>query len=182
MTTTQKKRKKRQKRILSKVWKSVAAVFIVISAGFLLAFTTNAEFRGKVINWYLTTFRQNSVVQPETDDAVTMEHLREYRPSYMPERYRLVETLEAERWIVYGYQDDEAKMLDITLQIPGVISSIDTQGLEMKTLLFHDEIAYLVTGGEGYGTFVFSVDGIPVLIDGYASPEEMLQIAEGIGN
>ena len=179
--TSEEAARKRTERLLRKLRRLLVSVLLILPAVFLFAMTTNAEFRERVINWYLTTFRQNSVVQTETDDSITMERVREYRPSYVPERFRLAETLETDCWIVFGYRDEEGRMLDVTLQLPGVISSIDTSGLEMKTLMFRGERAYLVTDGTGFGTLLYSLDGMTVIIDGHTSPEEMLRIAEGIG-
>ena len=109
-----------------------------------------------------------------------MEDLRSYYPAFIPERYAHTDTVESNHDIVYSYEDDEGNILYISFTLPGTEVGINTENMEIKTLEFREEEAFMAFNDKNEGTFAFVLDGIPVFIGGRMSEEEAMAIANGI--
>ena len=168
------------KRIIRVLMKGVAAALIILSLGFMTAMTVNAEFRERVVNWFIETFSEYSKVQTSSGQDITTEDLRSYEPTYIPERYAHMDTVESDNEITYLYEDDEGSILYISFVLPGVEVGINTENIEIQEMEFRGEEAYMAFDDENRGTFAFVLDGIPVFIGGQMSEEDAMAIANGI--
>ena len=159
-------------------WAIAACAFISVGLGVTL--TSNAEIRRRIVEWYMRHFSTYSAVQTNSDEEITIEMIRRLTPGFIPERYHFVEKTELAFETNYVFQDDSLNNLDITFQLPGIESFIDTEGLVVEEILWNEQKAVFMTDGDGYGTLAFSLDGVPVYVSGYLTKEEMLAIANGI--
>ena len=171
------RRTKKNTRLLEK---GIAAAMIILAVGFTTAITVNADFRKQVVNWFIETFTGYSKVQTSSGQDITMEDLRSYYPAFIPERYAHTDTVESNHDIVYSYEDDEGNILYISFTLPGTEVGINTENMEIKTLEFREEEAFMAFNDKNEGTFAFVLDGIPVFIGGRMSEEEAMAIANGI--
>ena len=156
------------------------AACAVISVGLSITITSNAEIRKRIVEWYMRHFPTHSVVQTNPEDEITIETIKMLSPGYIPERYHFVKRIELAFEINYQYQDNALNNLDITFQLPGMESLVDTEGLVIEEIVWDEQKAVFMTDEDGYGTFAFSVNGVPVYVSGYLTKEEMLAIANGI--
>ncbi|MBQ6734365.1 MAG: hypothetical protein IJR00_05590 [Lachnospiraceae bacterium] len=168
------------KKIIRVLAKGIVAAMVILTVGFTTAITVNAEFRERVINWFIETFTEYSKVQTSSDQDITIEDLRSYYPAHIPERYTHTETVILDIEIAYYYEDPEGNTLYIRFSIPGTEVGINTENMEIKALEFRGEEAFMAFDDENRGTFAFVVDGIPIFIGGQMSEEEAMAIANGI--
>ena len=159
-------------------WAVAACAMIVV--GISASITSNAEIRKRIIEWYTKHFSTHSVIQTSEEKEITLETIKRFRLGYIPERYHLVAITELSFEINYLYQDDAQNNLDIMFQLPGTESLVDSEDLIIEEIEWNGQQGVFMTDETGYGSFAFSVNGVPIYVSGNLSREEFLAIANGI--
>ena len=168
------------RRVILKISKGVAAAIVLFAVGFTTAMTVNAEFREKVVNWFVETFAEFSIFNTTSEKEITIEDLRTYHPTYIPERYQYIDTVESSAGITYTYADEEGNILYIDFSFSKIDVGINTEKMEIRKLDYRGEDAYMMFDGENRGTFAFVLEGTPVYIGGMMEENEAMAIADGI--
>ena len=166
--------------VILKISKGVAAAIVIFAVGLTTAMTVNAEFREKVVNWFIETFAEFSIFNTTSEKEITIEDLRAYHPTYIPERYQHIDTVESPVGITYTYADEQGYILYIDISFPNIDAGINTENMEIRKLEYRGEEAYMMFDSENGGTFAFVLDGTPVYIGGMMNENEAMAIADGI--
>lgn len=95
--------------------KTVAVAAITITLLFSTAMVANAQFREKVIAWVVETFEKYSIFELQSDGENTQPDLQSYKPTYLPNRAELKNTVEQPEMIVYEYVINELSYFNILL-------------------------------------------------------------------
>ena len=161
------------------ITKAVAAAAIILSVTFVGTVTVNADFRERVINWFIESFVDFSLFNTESEHELSIDEMKLYHPEYVPDRYRLTETYEIDNGVSFDYTDERGNMLIILITMPGDGLMVDTEGLDMTELEYGGDTAYYFYN-KNESRFVFSKDGYPMYIIGNLDLDECVTIADGI--
>ena len=176
------KRKLRRKSRFRRMLRAAGAAAAVVAACLAVTFTASADFRARVLNWFIEDHVEYSEFRTESDAEVTIDDLMQYEPTYIPERFTFWEKFSGEEWplVTFDYVDPDDYILSILLQLPGEDIMMDTEDFAVEQITWNGEDAYLYLSEEKGGRFVFTLDGFPVYIAGPLTRDEMLDIARGI--
>ena len=167
------------KRITYRFLKGVVAAIIILAIGFTTAMTVNAEFRKRVVNWFVHRFNTHSTFYNMVDIETSIEELVRYQPEYIPERYEIAERTETSEGLIYRYTEQNSSTLYVIINMPDKDIALDTEGMEILTTTFEGEEAYYYSSANK-SVFVFSKDGYAMYISGNITLEECEQIAKKI--
>lgn len=162
------------------IGKGAAAAAVIFAVGFASAVTVNAEFREKVVRWFIETFKEFSVFNSSSNEELTIEDLKSYHPTFIPERYQHIGTSETPVSISFSYAAEDGEALYVTFTLPGIDFLTDTENMDIQKLEYMGGEAYMMFDEDSRGTLAFSLDGIPVYISGQISEDEAYAIADGI--
>ena len=168
------------RRVFLNVGKGIAAAVVILAVSFTTAVTVNAEFREKVVRWFIETFKEFSIFNTSTGEEITIEDLKSYQPTYIPERYQHIGTSETPVSISFSYAAEDGEALYVTFTLPGIDFLTDTENMEIQKLEYMGGEAYMMFDEDSRGTLAFSLDGIPVYISGRIIEDEAYAIADGI--
>ena len=167
-----------------RVFGAAAAAAAVLLACFSFTLTVNADFRAKVLKWFIEDRTEYSVFRTEPEEGevadVTIKDLWRYEPTYIPERFTFAFKDSISDLVSYGYLDPDDYYLHILMQLPGNDIMIDTEDMEMEELTWNGQEAYLYSSETKGISFSFTLDGFPVYIGGKIDREECFEIAKGI--
>lgn len=171
--------KTKVRRYAGVAFRYAAAVLLFCTVGLGVTLTVNAEFRERFINWFVQRFNTYSIFFHTTDIETSMEELVHYQPEYIPERYDLVEKIEAPEGLIYRYVEPDISTLYIFINMPDSDIALDTEGMDVLITTFDGEEAFYYSG-DHESIFAFSKDGYAMYIRGNVTAEECEQIARNI--
>ena len=169
----------RKRRNVAKISNIVAAAAVIIALSFVGTITVNANFRERVVNWFVENFGEFSLFDSKTEKEQSIDEMKRYHPGYIPDEYKLTETYEIDGGISFDYSDENGNVLIILITMPGNGWMVDTEGMDVIELEYGGDIAYYYSDKKE-SRFVFSKDGYPVYILGNIDLDECIEIANEI--
>lgn len=169
--------------IFPNVLQKVAAVSIILGLAFGITLGVNAEFREKTYHWIIETFTKFSdfiLNLDEKSEEYSFEELVLYKPTFLPDGYKIDSTLDLNPSVYYNCINDNGDTLIIIGHLPEkAIISLNTENAEIEEVIFGDEDAFYWEK-DGISYFVFGVDGYHFNIFGQINRDVIIQIAENI--
>lgn len=124
-----------------------AAVFLlVLTLGFSGAMVTNAEFRQKVVEWFVETFpeftrfRLNHTGQRSVGEVE--KEIKLYTITYIPKGFVLEDLFDGTISLIYHYKNDEGERLIISMHSENASSSYDTEDARIDIININDTTVY----------------------------------------
>lgn len=156
---------------------AVAAIIVVMS--FSTMMVANAEFREKVVSWIIETFEKYSIFELKSENPPMIRELQKYKPHYVPEHFKLTNTIEQPSLILYEYSNENSDSLNILMSLSDTRIYIDTEGAVLEELEIQDFVAYYFEKDNVYH-LIFEKDGYHFAIYGTISKSELFKVAENI--
>lgn len=119
--------KSRAKIVLRQMGRAVAVAAVTLTLLFSTCMVTNAKFRERVITWIVEAFEKYSSFELEGDGDSAQPDLQSYKPTYLPDRAELRNTIELPEFISYEYEIGNSDYFDIQLSLPDVQTYVDTE-------------------------------------------------------
>ena len=92
----------------------------------------SAQFREKVIAWVVETFEKYSIFELQSDGENTQSDLQSYKPTYLPDRAELKNTVEQPEMLVYEYAINESGYFNILLSQSDTRIYADAENTEIE--------------------------------------------------
>lgn len=161
-----------------------AAVFLlVITLGFSGAMVTNAEFRQKVVEWFVETFPEFTrfrLTNTEKRKASAIEEeMKDYSIMYIPDGYVLEEVFDGTITLIYQFINTNNEEIVISLRSENAVSSYDTERADIEVCELGNISAYYwETDHLHY--IVWQWDNLQFSIVSKLDQEEIIKIAKNI--
>lgn len=162
-----------------KIAQKVAIAAIIAMMSFSTMMVANAEFRQRVVSWVIETFEKYSIFELKSDDMPTIQELENYKPSYIPDEFHLLHTVEQPSLIWYQYGDTSYHTLHIFMSLSDTRIYVDTEGVELEQLDLANDTAYYFEK-EAVHHIIFQRNGYYFAVYGTISKDEVMKVAEGI--
>lgn len=174
------KRAQNRRKTIRRILRTAAVAAAVLVVAFMVPFSASASFRARMVSWFRQTFTEYSIFRPQSAEDITIDVLRTYRPTYVPDGYWLMEIVETDGIVSHNYANEHDDMLHIVFQIPGRVMYLDTENMTETRLMFNGEECFYYSGEDGDGSLVLSIDGIAVYVSGRIPQSEMIEIVKNI--
>ena len=120
-----------------------AAVFLAISLGFSTAMVTNAEFRGKILEWIVETYPKYSKIGLE---GIQNKHVIEegnnlgsFQINYIPDGYQLVYQSNLPLMKKFRYKNSENTSITIQVSPGNGSNNYNTENSEIKSCMIGEK-------------------------------------------
>ena len=120
-----------------------AAVFLAISLGFSTAMVTNAEFRGKILEWIVETYPKYSKIGLE---GIQNKHVIEegnnlgsFQINYIPDGYQLVYQSNLPLMKKFRYKNSENTSITIQVSPGNGSNNYNTDNSEIKSCMIGEK-------------------------------------------
>lgn len=157
-----------------------AALILIGLLSFSSLMVMNADFREGVKRWFIEIFDDHSIIMLINNETVESRFaLDGYQPTYLPEGAELINKFEQKEVILYEYNVDESKYLNISIVRANNREYVDTENAEIKPF---------ETGGisgfyfkkDTLNYLWFEKDGLSISVFGTINIDELKNIAAGI--
>lgn len=160
----------------------IAAIISVLS--FTTALAVSPQLRALVGNWVIEIWEDYGQFKLESEEVVTPPKLGMYIPSYVPEGFELVDTVQLHSLICYEYEKTESERFDITVTLPNQKIYLSAEDSEIITIQINGlDAIYFCKVFDDIGPWhyiVFEKEGYAIYVEGSISKEELIRIAKSI--
>jgi hypothetical protein len=162
--------------------KRVAIIILVCILSFTTVLAVNVEAREKMFDWIIEVFEKFSIFTPQDiDKHNNLAEPISLKVNYIPNGFKLEDTQEFKRMLVYNYSSDNNQELIIKLFASDRKgkSYYDTENTEIEEFIFKESQAF--TWQTDKMTYlIWYQDDIECHISGNLSKDEIIKVAENI--
>lgn len=166
-------------KLMRKLTKTVAVAACVLVMTFSTAMIANADFREMVVSWVVDTFEKYSVFELKNNTSQTIEELQKYVPTYIPSRFKLIETINQQGLILYDYIADNSDKMAVFMSLSNSRTYVDTENISTDEIEMFDSTAYYFVKDD-VQHLVFEKDGYTFIIYGSLEKSELMEVADNI--
>lgn len=172
---------KNQLRIIKKIVLRAAVFIGVLSACFVVMFSTVEAFKVAVLNFVIEQNEKFSILSLSKNDnmEVPLELNGKYYPHYMLEGYEIKKTFISDIRVEISYENQNDQVINYSCFGKGVKTGIDTEN-RMETSVDINGLEGNIYSKDGHRILVFKSDEYIFVVDGFTTQEEIIKIGESI--
>lgn len=161
-----------------RIWRSVAIAAIIACMMFSTLMVANADIRERVITWVVETFEKYSLFELKRDDP-TLQDLRSYTLTYLPEGATLLSSIEDINLLQYEYVIDGLPAFNFLISQSDTRIYADTENTDIHSLEINGTAGFWFEK-ESLNFVCFELDGCYCSIYGSLEINELIKVASGV--
>ena len=171
-------KRSRPRLTFKRIWRSVAIAAIIACMIFSTVMVANADIREKVITWVVETFERYSLFELKRDDP-TLQDLRSYKFTYLPEGVTLLNSTEDINLLQYEYGIDGLPAFNFLISQSDTRIYADTENTDIHSLEINGTAGFWFEK-ESLNFVFFELDGCYCSIYGSLEINELIKVASGV--
>ena len=161
-----------------RIWRSAAIAAIIACMMFSTLMVANADIRERVITWVVETFEKYSLFELKRDDP-TLQDLRSYTLTYLPEGATLLSSIEDINLLQYEYVIDGLPAFNFLISQSDTRIYADTENTDIHSLEINGTAGFWFEK-ESLNFVCFELDGCYCSIYGSLEINELIKVASGV--
>ena len=161
-----------------RIWRSAAIAAIIACMMFSTLMVANADIRERVITWVVETFEKYSLFELKRDDP-TLQDLRSYTLTYLPEGATLLSSIEDINLLQYEYVIDGLPAFNFLISQSDTRIYADTENTDIHSLEINGTAGFWFEK-ESPNFVCFELDGCYCSIYGSLEINELIKVASGV--
>lgn len=117
-----------------RIGRAVAVAVVTLTLLFSTYMVVNAQFREKVIAWVVETFEKYSIFELKSNGDNTQPDLQSYKPTYLPNKAELLNTIELPEFVNYKYEITNSDYFNIQISQSDIRIYVDAENADIKPL------------------------------------------------
>ncbi|MFB2021974.1 DUF4367 domain-containing protein [Pseudoflavonifractor sp. P01025] len=168
-----------KKSIKKRVLRKIAVAAVIAAVTFSTALVANAEFRERVVSWFIETFEKYTIFELKSSDGLQIQELQDFSPQYLPDKFELLDTIEQPSLILYEYERGDDEFLNVLISLSDTKVYVDTEGSLLETVQIEGVSGYYFKK-DGNNYVIFEKNGYYFSVYGTIDKSELIRVAENI--